>query len=59
MLEHLRALVCEMNLMLPKAGLVTWTSGNVSGRDPDSGLVACVLLWTRPLTFTSIVTGPT
>jgi len=40
MLEHLRALVCEMNLMLPKAGLVTWTSGNVSGRDPDSGLVA-------------------
>jgi len=25
--------------MLPAAGLVTWTSGNVSGRDPATGLV--------------------
>lgn len=25
--------------MLPRAGLVTWTSGNVSGRDPDTGYV--------------------
>jgi L-ribulose-5-phosphate 4-epimerase len=31
--------VYEGNLMLPKAGLVTWTSGNVSGRDPQTGLV--------------------
>ena len=40
MLEQLRQLVCEMNLMLPKAGLVTWTSGNVSGRDFERNLVA-------------------
>lgn len=40
MLEKLKELVCEMNLALPKAGLVTWTSGNVSGRDPETGLVA-------------------
>lgn len=40
MLEDLKQLVCEMNLMLPRAGLVTWTSGNVSGRDAATGLVA-------------------
>ena len=28
-----------MNLELPKHGLVTWTSGNVSGRDPETGYV--------------------
>ena len=28
-----------MNLELPRQGLVTWTSGNVSGRDPDTGYV--------------------
>jgi L-ribulose-5-phosphate 4-epimerase len=28
-----------MNLELPRQGLVTWTSGNVSGRDPDTGHV--------------------
>ncbi|MHB1295820.1 MAG: L-ribulose-5-phosphate 4-epimerase [Anaerolineae bacterium] len=39
MLYSLRRLVCEGNLMLPRAGLVTWTSGNVSGRDPESGYV--------------------
>ena len=39
LLEELRRQVCDANLMLPKAGLVTWTSGNVSGRDPASGLV--------------------
>ncbi len=38
-LELLRKQVCEANLMLPRSGLVTWTSGNVSGRDADSGLV--------------------
>jgi L-ribulose-5-phosphate 4-epimerase len=35
--ELLRREVCAMNLELPRQGLVTWTSGNVSGRDPDSG----------------------
>jgi L-ribulose-5-phosphate 4-epimerase len=28
-----------MNLELPRQHLVTWTSGNVSGRDPDTGYV--------------------
>jgi len=37
--EKLRREVCAMNLELPKQGLVTWTSGNVSGRDPDTGYV--------------------
>ncbi|NPV08004.1 MAG: L-ribulose-5-phosphate 4-epimerase [Anaerolineae bacterium] len=40
MLEELKQLVYEMNLLLPRSGLVTWTSGNVSGRDPQTGLVA-------------------
>ncbi len=39
MLEELCNLVCEGNLMLPRSGLVTWTSGNVSGRDPRTGHV--------------------
>jgi L-ribulose-5-phosphate 4-epimerase len=33
-LEDLKKQVCEMNQALPKHRLVTWTSGNVSGRDP-------------------------
>lgn len=39
MLDSLRALVCAGNKLLPRAGLVTWTSGNVSGRDRETGLV--------------------
>ena len=39
MLEELRAQVWRMNLELPRNGLVTWTSGNVSGRDPETGYV--------------------
>lgn len=39
-LEHLRTEVCQANRRLPELGLVTWTSGNVSGRDPESGLIA-------------------
>ncbi len=39
MLEALKHEVWAGNLELPKAGLVTWTSGNVSGRDPETGLV--------------------
>jgi len=38
-LEELRQRVFDGNSMLPKAGLVTWTSGNVSGRDPETGYV--------------------
>src|SRR5438552_3326856 len=37
--ERVRREVCAMNLELPKWGLVTWTSGNVSGRDRESGYV--------------------
>ena len=39
MLESLKQEVCWLNQELPRQGLVTWTSGNVSGRDPQSGLV--------------------
>lgn len=39
MLESLRNEVCRLHAELPKNNLVTWTSGNVSGRDPESGLV--------------------
>ena len=39
MLEALREEVWKCNLELPKNGLVRMTSGNVSGRDPESGLV--------------------
>jgi L-ribulose-5-phosphate 4-epimerase len=39
MLEKLRAEIHRLHLELPKHNLVTWTSGNVSGRDPQTGLV--------------------
>ena len=39
MLEELKKLVCEANLLLPEYGLVTFTWGNVSGIDRESGLV--------------------
>lgn len=32
--------VCRLNQQLPREGLVTMTSGNVSGRDPETGLIA-------------------
>ncbi len=40
MLEDLKKLICKLNLELPRRGLVAWTSGNVSGRDPKTGYVA-------------------
>jgi len=39
MLESLKETVCKANQRLLREGLVTWTSGNVSGRDASSGLV--------------------
>jgi L-ribulose-5-phosphate 4-epimerase len=39
LLESLRNEVWKYNLLLPKYGLVVMTSGNISGRDPESGLV--------------------
>jgi L-ribulose-5-phosphate 4-epimerase len=38
-LEELKTTVLAANLELPAAGLVTLTWGNVSGRDPGTGLV--------------------
>jgi len=39
MLEELKREVYELHLELPKNRLVAWTSGNISGRDPSTGLV--------------------
>lgn len=39
MLEQLKEQVWKLHLELPKNGLVKWTGGNVSARDPESGLV--------------------
>jgi L-ribulose-5-phosphate 4-epimerase len=39
LLEQLRETVWKCNLELPKNDLVKMTSGNVSGRDPETGLV--------------------
>ena len=39
MLEELKKLVCQANLLLPKYNLVTFTWGNVSGIDRDKGLM--------------------
>lgn len=39
MLDNLRDEVLEMNLELPKNRLVVWSGGNVSGRDPATGLI--------------------
>ena len=39
MLEELRHQVWKANMALPENNLVTWTSGNVSGKDPETGYV--------------------
>jgi L-ribulose-5-phosphate 4-epimerase len=39
MLEKLKEELVQLHLELPKNNLVAWTSGNVSGRDPDTGYV--------------------
>ncbi len=39
MLESLREQIHQLNLELIENRLIVWTSGNVSGRDPASGLV--------------------
>jgi L-ribulose-5-phosphate 4-epimerase len=39
MLEKLREEVCRANVALETNGLVVWTGGNVSGRDPETNLV--------------------
>jgi len=39
MLEALRERVYLANMALPKYSLVTWTAGNASARDPETGLL--------------------
>ena len=39
MLQELKEKLLELHLELPKNNLVVWTGGNISARDPDSGLV--------------------
>ncbi len=39
MLTTLRDEVFRMNMELPRNRLVIWSGGNVSGRDPESGLI--------------------
>lgn len=39
MLSELRQQVYELHMELPKYNLVVWTMGNVSARDPKTGLV--------------------
>jgi L-ribulose-5-phosphate 4-epimerase len=39
MLEILKEEVCKLHMELPRNELVVWTGGNVSARDPESGLI--------------------
>jgi L-ribulose-5-phosphate 4-epimerase len=39
LLQALREEVCNLHAELPRNNLVAWTSGNISARDPGSGLV--------------------
>ena len=39
MLQALREEVCTLHAELPDNKLVAWTSGNVSARDPETGLI--------------------
>lgn len=39
MLEQLKEELYQLHMMLPASGLVTWTGGNISARDPESGCV--------------------
>jgi L-ribulose-5-phosphate 4-epimerase len=39
MLEELKEELVQLHLELPKYNLVVWTGGNVSARDPQTGLV--------------------
>jgi L-ribulose-5-phosphate 4-epimerase len=39
MLEELKEQLAQLHLELPKNALVAWTSGNVSARDAETGLV--------------------
>ena len=38
MLEQIKEQLWKLHLELPKNGLVTWTGGNISARDPETPL---------------------
>ncbi len=38
-LDQLRNEICRLHTELPRNNLVAWTSGNISGRDPETGYV--------------------
>jgi L-ribulose-5-phosphate 4-epimerase len=40
MLATMREEVCRLHALLPANQLVAWTSGNISARDPETGLIA-------------------
>ena len=40
LLKEIREELVQLNQALPDNGLCTWTMGNASVRDPESGLVA-------------------
>jgi len=39
MLESLRKIVADLHAELPRNNLVAWTSGNISGRDKETGYI--------------------
>lgn len=39
LLADLRQVVCSLHAELPRNNLVAWTSGNISGRDPETGWI--------------------
>lgn len=39
LLPNLRVAVCRLHALLPASQLVAWTSGNISARDPETGLI--------------------
>ena len=39
-LENIREQLWRLHAELPKNNLVMWTGGNISARDPETGLVA-------------------
>lgn len=39
LLATLRQQMCDLHAELPRNNLVTWTTGNISGRDPQTGWV--------------------
>ena len=48
MLEQLKKQVYEANMLLPSYGLITFTWGNVSGIDRDSG---CIVIKPSGVTY--------